>query len=340
MFGRAAAVGMTGDMNQRTFHGDAEVSEIGMGCWQLGGADWGDVSAEDALAILRAAAAEGTTFFDTADVYGGGRSEELIGCFLRETTAPAFVATKLGRASDPGGPGNFTREAVRAHTEASLTRLGVDALDLTQLHCIPEEELVRGDVFEWLRELKAEGKIRRFGASVESMSEALICLHQDGLASLQVIFNIFRQKPIRALFDQAQDKDVAIIVRLPLASGLLSGKYDADTQFAPSDHRSYNRDGQAFNVGETFAGLPFDRGVALADALKPLVPAGMTMAQMALRWCLDFPAVTTVIPGAKNPDMARANAQASALPPLPPALHAELAGFYTEHVEAGIRGPY
>ena len=328
-------------MNRRKFDSDgAMVSEVGLGCWQLGGADWGDVSEEDALAILHASAAAGVTFFDTADVYGQGRSESLIGKFLRETSEPAFVATKLGRAADPGWPANFTRAAVRAHTEASLKRLGVDCLDLTQLHCIPPTELERGDVFDWLRELQGEGKIRRFGASIESMDEAQLCLKQDGLASLQIIFNIFRQKPIDTLFEDAQKKGVAIIVRLPLASGLLSGKYTKTTQFAPGDHRSFNRNGEAFNVGETFAGLPFETGVELADGLKPFVPDGETMAQMALRWCLDFKSVTTIIPGAKDSNMARANSSVSDLPPLGNDLHETLRRYYADNVAAHIRGPY
>lgn len=328
-------------MKTRNFGGDgAVVSEVGLGCWQIGGGDWGEVGEDEALETLRGAVAAGTTFFDTADVYGGGRSESLIGRFLKETRAPVFVATKLGRSSPPGGPGNFTREAVRAHTEASLERLGVEALDLTQLHCIPPAVLEEGEVFEWLRELRQEGKIRRFGASVESMDEALTCLKQDGLASLQIIFNLFRQKPITALFDRAQAQNVAIIVRLPLASGLLTGKYRRDTEFAASDHRTYNRDGQAFNVGETFAGLPFATGVDLADALKPLVPGGMPLTQMALRWCLDFPAVTAIIPGAKSPAMAAVNAAVSDLPPLPPDLHARLSEFYQARVAGEIRGPY
>ena len=326
--------------NRKFGEGGCSVSEVGLGCWQLGGGDWGDVSETEALAILHAAAAQGVTFFDTADVYGGGRSEELIGKFLKETAATVFVATKLGRGGDPGWPENFTRAAVRSHTEASLRRLGVQTLDLTQLHCIPGEILEQGEIFEWLRELQAEGKIKRFGASVESMGEAALCLRQGGLASLQIIFNIFRQKPIDILFNEAQRRSVAIIVRLPLASGLLSGKYRADTQFDASDHRTYNRNGEAFNVGETFAGLPFETGVALAHALKPWVPPGLTLAQMALRWCLDFEAVTTIIPGAKSPDMAAANAAVSNLPPLPPELHARLSEFYTARVAAAIRGPY
>ncbi|HLK60394.1 MAG TPA: aldo/keto reductase [Chthonomonadaceae bacterium] len=315
-------------------------SEIGLGCWQLGGADWGAVSDSEALATLQASVEAGVTLFDTADVYGLGRSETLIGRFLKESGATVFVATKLGRFPEPGWPGNFTEAAIRAHTEASLKRLGVEAIDLMQLHCVPTEEFRRGDMFETLRALQREGKIKRFGASVESMEEAQLCLHQEGVAALQIIFNIFRQKPMETLFAEASQLGVALIVRLPLASGLLSGKFRQDTQFAPSDHRNYNRDGQAFNVGETFAGLPFDIGVELADALKPLVPQGLTMAQMALRWCLDFPAVTTVIPGAKHVEMARANAAVSDLPPLRAELHDALRNFYQERVREHIRGPY
>jgi aryl-alcohol dehydrogenase-like predicted oxidoreductase len=313
--------------------------EVGLGTWQLG-ADWGEVSEDAALATLRAAYEAGTNFFDTADVYGAGRSERLIGSFLKETRAKVFVATKLGRFGDPGWPQNFTRAAVRRHTEASLQRLGVEALDLTQLHCVPPDVLRRGELFGWLRELQAEGKIRAFGASVESMDEALWCVGQEGCASLQIIFNIFRQKPIATLFAAAQARKVALIVRLPLASGLLAGKFTQATRFPASDHRNYNRDGGSFNVGETFAGLPFAKGVELADALKPLVPAGLTMADMALRWCLDFEAVSVIIPGAKNPEQARVNARASGLAPLPRELHARLADFYQREVHAHIRGPY
>ncbi len=328
-------------MNQRFFsRGAVPVSEIGLGCWQLGGGDWGPVSDEEAFATLRGALDSGVSFLDTADVYGGGRSEAVIGKFLRGTGERPFVATKLGRAKPPEGVPSFSPAALRAATEASLQRLGVDALDLTQLHCLPTEELTRGEVFDTLRALQSEGKIVRFGASVESMEEAQICLGQPGLASLQIIFNIFRQKPITALFAAAKERGVALIVRLPLASGLLSGKYTRDTQFAASDHRTYNRNGAAFNVGETFAGLPFEVGVSIADQIKPLVPHGMTMAQMALRWCLDFDAVTTLIPGAKGAEMARANSAASDLTPLSPDLHAALTRLYDEQVADAIRGPY
>jgi aryl-alcohol dehydrogenase-like predicted oxidoreductase len=237
-------------------------------------------------------------------------------------------------------PGGYTEAAVRSATEASLRRLGVEALDLTQLHCVPTEVLRRGEVFEWLSRLKQEGLIRDFGASVESMEEAALCLGQHGLASLQVIFNAFRQKPIEALFPEAKARGVAIIVRLPLASGVLGGKLTRQTVFPENDHRNYNRDGHAFNVGETFAGLPFEVAVDLAEAMKPLVPAGMTMAQMAQRWVLDHDAVSVVITGASRPEQAVANASVSDLPPLGQDLHDRLAAFYRTEVEHRIRGPY
>ena len=330
-------------MRTRLFgRSDAVVSEVGLGTWQLGGTEWGDVSDEQALDTLRAAAEMGVTFLDTADIYGLGRSELLIGRFLRERAdrTSFFIATKLGRHPQPGWPENFTRATIFQHTEDSLRRLGVGALDLTQTHCVPLEVMRRGEVFEHLRELQRQGKIKAFGASVESLEEALLCLEQPGLASLQIIFNIFRQKPSDVLFDRARQKGVALIVRLPLASGLLSGKMTKDTIFAPNDHRTFNRDGARFNVGETFAGLPFEKGVELADALKPLVPQGATMAQFALRWCLDFDAVTTVIPGAKRPEQARTNAAASSLPPLSKTLHGQLRRFYGDEVAPYVRGPY
>lgn len=327
-------------MQTRLFQG-VPVSEVGLGCWQLGGGDWGAMDDDAARAILQAAYERGVTFFDTADVYGGGVSEQRVGAWLADAKPEGvFVATKLGRRGDPGGPENFSYATMRQHTLDSLSRLGVERLDLTQLHCIPTDELRKGDVFDALRRLQSEGLIARFGASVESMEEALICLEQEGLASLQIIFNLFRQKPIELLFAQAKAKNVALIVRLPLASGLLSGKYTAQTQFAASDHRTYNRDGAAFNVGETFAGLPFEEGVALADALKAFVPDGWSLAQLAQRWILDFNAITTVIPGATSLAQVESNISASDLPRLPETLHTQLTEFYVAHVSNKIRGPY
>lgn len=314
-------------------------SEIGLGCWQLGGSDWGAVDDASCFAILSAAHDAGVNFFDTADVYGGGRSESLIGRWLKDTRRSVFVATKLGRTGELY-PDRYTEAGLRAATEASLKRLGVETLDLTQLHCVPTEIFRRGEVFEWLRKLRQEGKIRHFGASVESMDEADLCLRQEGLTSLQIIFNVFRQKPITALFPKAKTQGVAIIVRLPLASGVLAGKMTKTTVFAEKDHRHYNRDGNAFNVGETFAGLPYEKAVDLADALKPFVPAGQSLAQMTQRWILDHDAVSVVITGASRPDQVATNAGVSDLPPLPPSLHAQLRDFYAQNVAAHIRGPY
>lgn len=326
-------------MNTRTL-GGAAISEIGLGCWQIGGDQWGDVSDDDALATLNAAYDSGVTFFDTADIYGLGRSESLIAKFVGERKPKdLFIATKLGKWPQPGGNANHQATHLRAFTEASLKRLKVDCLDLTQFHCLPIEALKDGEVFETLRELQKEGKIRRFGASVESTAEAKACLAQPGLASLQIIFNIYRQTPIAAIFEEAQAKGVAIIVRLPLASGLLAGKYTPASTFAPGDHRSYNRNGEKFNVGETFAGLGFEKGLAITETLRPLVPEGYTMSEMALRWCLDFPAVTSLIPGARNAEQAKRNAVAAGKPPLGKDLHAKLIEFYRSEVAPHVRGP-
>ena len=312
-----------------------KVSEMGLGCWQLG-ADWGEVSEDTAFAIMTAAVDQGVTFFDTADVYGNGRSETLIGRYLKQTSVDVRVATKFGRTVYPD---RYTQQAMQKGIEASLQRLGVEALDLVQLHCIPMVVMQDGSVFDWLRQLKQAGKILNFGASVESVDEAMVCMAYEDLASLQIIFNIFRQKPIQTLLPQAKANNVGIIVRLPLASGLLAGKMTLASTFAESDHRHYNRDGQCFNVGETFAGLTFETGVALVDQLKAWVPEGMTMAQMALRWILDHDAVTVVIPGASGPDQARANAAASDLASLGTDLHERLATIYSEQVAQHIRGP-
>ncbi len=263
------------------------------------------MSEADAVATLQAAYEGGVTFFDTADVYGGGLSEERIGRFLRETDGAkdnVFIATKLGRGGDPGWPENFTRAAVRQHTEDSLRRLQLEAVDLTQRHCVPGEELKKGDLFGWLDELVDEGKLKAYGASVESMEKATTCIEDGRCSSLQIIFNVLRQKAIDTLFRQAQTANVALIVRLPLASGLLGGKMTPQTTFSADDHRNFNRDGQDFNVGETFSGLRFSKGLEIIETIRPLVPSGMTMAEMALRWCLDHEAVSVLILGARNSD--------------------------------------
>lgn len=316
-----------------------KISEIGLGAWQLG-AGWGEVPESEVMLILKTAADRGVTFIDTADVYGLGRSETLIGRFLKEYPERIYVATKIGRYPEPSWPYHFSKANFVHHTEASIKRLGVDAIFLTQLHCIPSAELVRGDVFEWLREMQKEGKIVHWGASVDSVDQALLCLEQSGLSSLQIIFNIFRQKPLWTLFQKAREKNVALIVRLPLASGLLAGAITKETVFPETDHRNYNRNGEVFNVGETFAGLPFEKGVELADALKPMVPPGMTQAQMALRWILDYPEVSVVIPGATDHGQVASDICAGEVPPLSEELHRKLETFYKENVEAHIRGAY
>jgi aryl-alcohol dehydrogenase-like predicted oxidoreductase len=326
-------------MKSRLFQSVA-VSEVGLGCWQLGGDQWGAVSDADALDVLRASVAAGVSFLDTADVYGAGRSEELIGRFLRESPRDRlFIASKFGRFPRPGWPANFDPQTIREHTDNSLRRLGTDRLDLTQLHCLPMEQLNRDEVWATLRALQKEGKVRRFGASVESVAEAEACLKQPDLASLQIIFNVFRQTPAFGLLDRCRERGVAVIVRLPLASGLLAGKYTPATTFAADDHRSFNRNGEKFNVGETFAGLGFEKGLELVENLKPLVPSGYTLPQLSLRWCLDHPAVTVIIPGARNRAQAVANAAASNLPPLPAATHARLRDFFVKDVKPLVRGP-
>lgn len=314
------------------------VSEVGLGCWQFGG-DFGEMDEKTAVSIMETAVESGVTFFDTADVYGKGRSEEYIGRFRTGCSAPLTVATKFGRGAGVY-PDHYSEENLRKSIRASAQRLGMETLDLIQLHCIPTAVLRSGEVFDWLRRARRDGLIKAFGASVETVEEGLICLQQEGLLSLQVIFNIFRQKPLKELFPKAKASGVGIIVRLPLASGLLAGRYSATTVFAQTDHRNYNRDGQRFNVGETFAGLPFEKGVELTDRLKAMLPDGMSMAQMALRWLLDFDAVSVIIPGATSPDQARMNATISDLDPLPAVLHDKLKDFYRQHVQAHIRGPY
>lgn len=315
------------------------VSEVGLGCWQFGG-DFGPMSDAQAMAIMSAAVDGGVNFFDTADVYGGGRSESLIGQFLAKQTGNLIrVVTKFGRESSVF-PDKYTEASMRAAVDASRRRLRVDVLDCLQLHCIPTDALRSGEVFEWLRALQGEGAIREFGASVESVEEGLLCLRQDGLASLQVIFNLFRQKLVTELFPQAEAAGVSIIVRLPLASGLLSGRFTRQTTFTAGDHRHYNRDGQAFNVGETFAGLPFETGVELANEIREMLPPNMTMAQASLRWILDHDAVTTIIPGASSPEQVASNVAVSDMPKLSDELHQWLSEFYQSKVAQHIRGPY
>ena len=325
-------------MNYRIFGKTGfNASEIGLGCWQIGSC-WGDIPERTAEQILNAAYENGVNFYDTADVYGAGRSEKFIGKFIKGKK-DIFIATKVGR-SDRLYPDNFTEKAVTACVDGSLKRLGIEAIDLIQLHCVPPEILQQGEIFELMRKLIDKGKIKHWGASVESMDEALVCMKQDDCISLQIIFNIFRQKPIDTIFEQCKKKNVALIIRLPVASGLLTGKLTKRSTFAENDHRNFNRDGRVFNVGETFAGLPFEKGIELADQLKDFIPKGMTMAQFALRWILDFDAVSVIIPGASKPRQAVDNTKASDFPPLDNELHEKLKDFYESKVKDFIRGPY
>lgn len=326
-------------MQQRQLgNSDLTVSEIGLGCWQFGG-DFGPITEATVNQIIETALEQHISFYDTADVYGAGRSESLLGQFFSAVPRKPVIATKYGRGAETY-PDRYTLDNLRDAVKRAQDRLQTSCVDLLQLHCIPTHVLARGEIFDHLRTVEQEGHIRYFGASVESVEEALICAKQPDLTSLQVIFNIFRQKLVDELLPVAAANHVGIIVRLPLASGLLSGKYTKQTRFAESDHRHYNRDGAAFNVGETFAGIPFETGVELADEIKQWVPEGYTMAQMAMRWILDHPQVTAIIPGASSPKQAIQNAACSDLPPLPAELHDTLSKFYREKVAQHIRGPY
>jgi aryl-alcohol dehydrogenase-like predicted oxidoreductase len=308
------------------------VSAIGFGAWAIGGS-WGSVDDDVSLAALHAAADAGVTLIDTADVYGDGRSERLIGRFLRERAGEAFfVATKMGR-SVPQMAANYTPEAFRAWVDGSRERLGVDRLDLVQLHCPPIEVYYRPDLFAALDALVADGSIAAYGVSVERVEEALKAMEFPGVATVQIIYNIVRQRPADRFLAEAARRDVGVLARVPLASGLLSGKLTRETEFAPDDHRAFNRHGESFDVGETFAGLDYETGLDLVEELRALVPHGATLAQLALRWILMTDAVTTAIPGAKTPGQALANAAAADLAPLPAATMARIRELYEERAK-------
>ncbi len=290
------------------------MTEIGLGTWQVGG-KWGQPF-DDGLAdgILDRAAERGITFIDTADVYSAGASESAVGRALKRHPGQFKVATKCGRQISPHVSVGYTPSALRGFVEASLKRLGVETLDLIQLHCLPSEVYYRPEVFELFEQLKAEGKIQHLGVSVEKVEEGLKALEYSAVASIQVIFNLFRLRPSELLFEQAKKKDVGIIVRVPLASGLLTGKLNASSAFGPDDHRTFNRDGAAFDKGETFSGVDFRRGLEAVEALGAVFPSQPGLAAWALRWILTFDAVSVVIPGASRPDQVDANVAAAELP--------------------------
>jgi len=310
-----------------------KVSEIGFGAWAIG-ASWGHVDESDALAALHETLDAGVTFLDTADVYGDGRSEQLIARVLKERSGDRpFVATKTGRRLPKQEVAGYSLETMSGFIDRSLKNLQVDTLDLVQLHCPPTDLYYHPEVFGSLDRLVEQGKIRNYGVSVERVEEALKAIEYPGVQSIQIIFNIFRQRPAERLFALAQEKQVAIIARVPLASGLLSGKFRADTKFESTDHRQFNRNGEAFDVGETFSGVPYETGLAAVERVRPLVGGDTTMAKFALRWILMFDAVTVAIPGARNGAQARSNAEAAALPALPQAAMAELRAIYDQDIK-------
>jgi aryl-alcohol dehydrogenase-like predicted oxidoreductase len=286
------------------------------------------VTDDESMKALHRALDLGVNFFDTADVYGDGRSEQLLARLKRERPEQFLVATKAGRRVSPHVAEGYTREKITAFVERSLKNLDSDAIDLLQLHCPPTEIYYRPEVFGWLDDLVQEGKIRAYGVSVEKVEEGLKAIEYPGVQSVQIVFNVFRQRPSDLFFSEARRRKIGILARLPLSSGLLTGKFNASSSFEPDDHRAFNRNGESFDRGETFSGLDFGVGLRAAEKLRPLVPSGWTMGQMALRWILMFPEVTCAIPGAKRSEQVEDNMRAGDLPPLPP------------EVMAGVRSVY
>lgn len=312
-----------------------EISEISFGAWAIGGS-WGDVPEDDAIAALHAAIDAGINFIDTADVYGDGRSERLISKALKDRSETVYVATKVGRRSNPHVSESYTRENLTAFIERSLKNLDVEALDLVQLHCPPWETYYKPEVFGIMDDLVKAGKIKYYGVSVERVEEALKAIEYPNVQSVQIIFNMFRQRPASLFFSQARKHQVGILARVPLASGLLTGKITKNTKFAEDDHRNFNRHGEAFDVGETFSGVDFDKGLQAVEELREMVPEGATMAQFALRWILNFEDVTCAIPGGKNPQQVRDNAAASLLEPLNEIEMSDIRRIYDTYIRADV----
>jgi len=308
-----------------------KVSTISFGAWAIGGA-WGSVEDKESLAALHRALDLGVNFFDTADVYGDGRSERLLAQLRKERREPFHVATKAGRRLDPHEAAGYTRQNLTAFVERSLKNLNADALELLQLHCPPTPVFYMPEVFGVLDDLVKAGKLRYYGVSVEKVEEALKAIEYPGVQSVQIIYNLFRQRPADLFFAEAQRRRVGILARLPLSSGMLTGKLTRSSTFAKEDHRAFNRQGEAFDRGETFSGVDYELGLELVEALRPLVPPGATMTQMALRWILMAPAVTCAIPGAKRNSQVEENAAAADLPPLSPELMAKIRALYEQRV--------
>ncbi|QHW29815.1 aldo/keto reductase [Paenibacillus rhizovicinus] len=316
-----------------------DVSEVSFGTWAIGGS-WGQTNDDESLRALDKAMEEGVNFFDTADVYGDGRSERLLARATKGKEDKIRIATKFCRQGDIRDPQTYSEQQVRQWCEDSLRRLERETIDLYQIHCAPFEILKQGAVFEVLDKLQREGKIRSYGVSVETVEEGLFCLEKSGVQALQIIFNIFRQKPIAELLPRARERGVGLLVRLPLASGLLTGKFAANTSFEAEDHRNFNRDGAAFNVGETFAGLPFAKGVELASQLDWIAEGRGNMTRAALRWLLDYEEITCVIPGFKNVRQVEDNLGVRSANPFSAEEHERLRRFYAEQVHDHIRGAY
>ncbi|ELZ72910.1 putative oxidoreductase [Haloferax prahovense DSM 18310] len=292
-----------------------DVSEVALGTWQLGGS-WGPVTDEEAYDAIEAALDAGINFLDTADVYGDGDSERRIGDVLADRDDDVTVATKAGRRLDPHEADGYNRENLERFVDRSRDNLRVDSLDLVQLHCPPRDVYYQPEVFDALSDLRDAGKIDHYGVSVEKVEDALKAIEYDGVETVQIIFNPLRQRPAELFFREAKRRNVGVIVRVPLASGLLTGALSEDAEFGEDDHRNYNRNGEAFDVGETFAGIPFEDGLAAADSIQEVVPEGVSLAQFTLRWILSFDAVSTIIPGSKTPAHIRDNVAAASLPPL------------------------
>jgi aryl-alcohol dehydrogenase-like predicted oxidoreductase len=312
-----------------------DVSTISFGAWAIGGT-WGPVDDQDSMAALRAALDAGVNFFDTADVYGDGRSERLLARLKRERREPFYVATKAGRRLDPHTADGYTKPNLTAFVERSLRNLETDAIDLLQLHCPPTDVYYRPEVFGALDDLVREGKIRYYGVSVERVEEALKAVEFCGVQSVQIIVNMFRQRPIERFFPEALRREVGILARLPLASGLLTGKLTAASTFAADDHRSFNRRGESFDRGETFSGVDYELGLSVVEDLRSLVPPGLTLAQLALRWILMFDAVTCAIPGGKNPRQVHENVAPADLPPLSIETMAAVRALYDNRIAAAV----
>jgi aryl-alcohol dehydrogenase-like predicted oxidoreductase len=311
------------------------VSTVSFGTWAIGGT-WGDVRDDESLRALHRALDLGVNFFDTADVYGDGRSEGLLGRLRKERKEPFFIATKAGRRASPHDAAAYTRSNLEAWVDRSLKQLGVESLDLLQLHCPPTDVYYRPEVFGALDDLVRAGKLRFYGVSVERVEEALKAIEYPGVQSVQIIFNLFRQRPAELFFEQAKRRKVGILARVPLASGMLAGKLNRQSEFGADDHRRFNRRGEAFDRGETFSGVDYELGLSVVEELRALVPAGFTLADLALRFILDFDAVTCVIPGAKRPDQVEENMRAADLPPLAAPLAAELRRIYEQRLRDSV----